>query len=70
MGVGVVTQPAISNKSATSGAARLHNRETRDAMGWILLEALVALLLAVGIVWWTMGSKRKTRSGRNDGKPR
>ena len=26
-------------------------------MGWILLEALVALLLAVGIVWWTMGPK-------------
>jgi len=30
-------------------------------MGWILLEALVALLLAIGIVWWTMGSKRKRR---------
>ena len=30
-------------------------------MGWILLEALVALLLAIGIVWWTMGPKRKRR---------
>jgi len=30
-------------------------------MGWILLEALVALLLAIGIVWWTTGSKRRRR---------
>ena len=22
-------------------------------MGWVFLEALVALLIAVGIVWWT-----------------
>jgi hypothetical protein len=28
-------------------------------MVWFLLEAFVALLLAVGIVWWTMGPKRK-----------
>lgn len=27
-------------------------------MGWILLEALVALLLAVFIVWWTMGPRK------------
>lgn len=27
-------------------------------MGWILLEVLVALLLAVFIVWFTMGGKR------------
>jgi hypothetical protein len=27
-------------------------------MEWIILEALVALLLAVIIVWWTMGPKR------------
>ena len=24
-------------------------------MGWFLLEVLVALVIAVGIVWWTMG---------------
>jgi hypothetical protein len=28
-------------------------------MGWLLLEALVALSLAVFIVWFTMGGKRK-----------
>ena len=28
-------------------------------MAWILLEALVALFLAVFIVWFTMGGRRK-----------
>jgi hypothetical protein len=28
-------------------------------MAWILLEALVALLLAVFIVWFTIGGSRK-----------
>ena len=28
-------------------------------MGLILLEALLALLILVGIVWWTMFSGRK-----------
>ncbi len=31
-------------------------------MGWILLEALVALILAVFIVWFTMGGRRKPPS--------
>ncbi len=39
-------------------------------MAWIFLEALVALLLAVFIVWWTMGPRRKPpaagRSGRDE----
>jgi hypothetical protein len=29
------------------------------AMAWIILEALVALLLAVFIVWFTMGGRHK-----------
>jgi hypothetical protein len=44
-----------------------------EVMGWILLEALVALLIAVGIVWWTMRGRRKepARDDRPgpDGKP-
>jgi hypothetical protein len=28
-------------------------------MGWFLLEALVALIIAVAIVSWTMGPKRR-----------
>ncbi len=33
-------------------------------MEWIFLEALVALVLAVGIVWWTMGPKSRKRPPR------
>jgi hypothetical protein len=29
------------------------------AMGWILLEAFVALVIAVAIVWWTMSARRR-----------
>jgi hypothetical protein len=47
-GGGGVTQPA------TSTAAKASDARTRVDMGWIFLEALVALALAVGIVWWTM----------------
>jgi len=28
-------------------------------MGWILLEALLALVIAVAIVWWTVSARRK-----------
>jgi len=28
-------------------------------MLWFFLEALFALLIAVAIVWWTMGPKRR-----------
>jgi hypothetical protein len=35
-------------------------------MGWIFLEALLALVIAIAIVAWTMGPKRK-RSGRGAG---
>jgi len=33
-------------------------------MGWILLEAFVALVIAVAIVWWTMSARRKPPDGR------
>ncbi|HWZ74393.1 MAG TPA: hypothetical protein VN326_23315 [Casimicrobiaceae bacterium] len=38
-------------------------------MAWILLEALVALLLAVFIVWFTMGGRRKPPPGLPPGLP-
>ncbi len=44
-------------------------------MGLILLEALLALVLLVGIVWWTMFSGRKSGELKvpppkdKDGKP-
>ena len=31
-----------------------------DKMVWFILEAVVALLIAVAIVAWTMGPKRRT----------
>jgi hypothetical protein len=30
-------------------------------MGWILLEALLALVIAVAIVWWTVSARREPR---------
>ena len=37
-------------------------------MGWFLLEALLALLIAVAIVMWTMGPRRTKppRESTND----
>ena len=32
-------------------------------MGWFLLEVLVALAVAVVIVWWTMWPKRREPDG-------
>ena len=29
-------------------------------MGWILLEALFALVVGVAIVWWTMAGRHKS----------
>jgi len=34
-------------------------------MGWILLEALLALGVAIAIVWWTMSGRRKPPKDRN-----
>jgi hypothetical protein len=45
-------------QAATSAAATATlNLRRKSAMEWILLEAGVALLLAVFIVWFTMGGK-------------
>jgi len=45
-------------KSAANAAAQ--TRWGRIAMIWFLLEALVALMLAVFIVWFTMGGRRSS----------
>jgi hypothetical protein len=44
-----------------AAAARRTASERRDSdkMVWFFLEVLVALLIAVGIVAWTMGPKRR-----------
>jgi hypothetical protein len=51
MGARAVSQDTTSAQSAAT--------QECIAMAWILLEALVALLLAVFIVWFTMGGRRK-----------
>lgn len=52
---GAVTQPAMRIAAATAHG----ERRSRNAMAWIFLEALVALLIAIIIVWWTMGPKKR-----------
>jgi len=37
-------------------------------MGWVFLEIVVALALAVAIVWWTM--PRKPRDGARKDEPK
>jgi len=58
---GSVVQAA---QTAAATAARYLGRGI--AMIWFLLEALVALLLAVFIVWFTMGGKRKPSPQADD----
>jgi hypothetical protein len=57
---GAVAQPATITRAAAAVATRAANeRRDPDKMVWFFLEALVALLIAVGIVAWTMGPKRR-----------
>ena len=56
---GAVAHPATIRRAAAAETARAANeRRDPDKMVWFFLEALVALLIAVGIVAWTMGPKR------------
>jgi cobalamin biosynthesis Mg chelatase CobN len=59
---GGVAQPVTISRTAAAAAARTASeRRGADKMVWFFLEALVALLIAVGIVAWTMGPKRRKR---------
>lgn len=73
---GEVVQPARIVSAARRIAAaradcvareRSKGREERDKMLWFFLEALVALLIAVAIVMWTMRPHRKPPSTPDDG---
>jgi hypothetical protein len=46
---------------------RRKESEERDKMLWFFLEALVALLIAVAIVTWTMGPRRRKPPRDADG---
>ena len=41
-------------------------RREQDKMVWFFLEALVALLIAVAFVAWTMGPKRRKPPRKTD----
>jgi hypothetical protein len=60
-----MTQPATSAAALAIKAMHGSRRRqgNRDAMGWLFLEVLVALVIAVAIVAWTMGPKRKRSRG-------
>jgi len=72
-GRGLVAQPATISSVATAWVNRVTAvRREQCKMLWFFLEALVALLIAVAIVAWTMGFGRgkprnKTRGADRDG---
>jgi hypothetical protein len=49
--------------AAARALAIVDNGLTRDCMekdvGWVFLEVVLALAIAVGIVWWTFPKKPK-----------
>ncbi len=48
--------------------AMADNDVTRDCMekdvGWVMLEVVLALAIAIGIVWWTFPKKPKDGGDR------
>ncbi len=55
----VAQRVGVAQAANTASGTATVNRRRRDAMEWIFLEAGVALFLAVFIVWFTTGGKRK-----------
>ena len=68
---GVVTQAdkGGGNEQRRNAGRDAPRARIRSIMGWVVLEVLVALLLAVGIVWWTMGPKSKKRPPADSDSP-
>ena len=68
---GGVAQPAriaMRMMMATEAVAvATDERRERDKMVWFFLEALVALVIAVAFVYWTMGPKRRKPPRDRDG---
>jgi hypothetical protein len=66
----VVTQAAQSVAIATARAAFEDNGSTRDskekAVGWVFLEIIAALAIAVAIVWWTFPKKPRADDAARD----
>ena len=56
-GGGDEAQPASAISAAAQPAPAI---EDNARMGWVFLEILVALAIAVGIVWWTLPKKAQS----------
>ena len=56
-GATVWQPPNAAHRQAAAAARR--RRRRNGTMGWILLEGLVALVIGIAIVWWTMSARRK-----------
>src|SRR5262245_49857369 len=56
---GTVAQPASNANAANEQRARGARRRNPAIMGWFFLESLFALVVAVAIVWWTMGPRKR-----------
>jgi hypothetical protein len=56
---GAVLQPHSTPRMAVAAVARTRDENRAFAMELLLLEALGALVLLVGIVWWVMFAGRR-----------
>jgi hypothetical protein len=68
LGSGPLAQAASSVASSTPAVD--DNDGTRDseekAVGWVFMEIVIALLIAVAIVWWTFPRKPRAEPPREE----
>ena len=62
----IAAAPSKKRRAVPSSALGAPSTENDQPMSLILFEALVALLLLVFIVWWTMFSGRKGGERRDE----
>jgi uncharacterized membrane protein YccC len=61
---GVDSQPASARAAIVQANAPF---DDNGRMGWVFLEILVALAIAVAIVWWTIPKKTRRDDREGDG---
>lgn len=71
-GVGALAHAASRRATAAAGRRFDDNGNTRDskekAVGWVFLEIVAALAIAVAIVWWTFPKKPPDAGTPREGK--
>lgn len=72
VGVGVLAHAASRRARTAAGTTFDDNGNTRDskekAVGWVFLEIVAALAIAVAIVWWTFPKKPRDAGTPRQGK--